>query len=191
MSNGAWIARLGKMLKESRAGRYTVEELATKAGVSAGLVSQIERGIGNPSFATLMRLSQALDLPVVAMFHGPQFNDTQMLVRRAERRRMEVPSDRLVHEMLVPNTNRKLGMITTTIPPGFSNEDLPYSHEGEEIILVASGKLHASVGGQTFDLEEGDTLTYESALPHAWTNRTKKPVTIIAVSTPPSSGAAH
>ena len=57
-----FVADLGQRLREARSGRFTVKELAAAAGVSAGLISEVERGQGNPSFRTLYRISQALDL---------------------------------------------------------------------------------------------------------------------------------
>jgi transcriptional regulator with XRE-family HTH domain len=191
--NKLWISRLGALLRQRRTGRFTVEELATRAGVSAGLVSQIERGIGNPSFATLLRLSQALELPIASMFESPQLDEGQMVVRHHQRRRMVVPADGIVNEMLVPNTNRKLGLIRTVIPAGLPNQGdgVAYSHPGEEIVLVLSGTLHASISGQEFVLEEGDTLSYDAAHAHTWTNRGAEPVDILLFSTPPGSGADH
>lgn len=190
IDSGYWVGRLGKLLKERREGRFTVEELAARAGVSAGLISQIERGIGNPSLATLTRLSHALEMPIAAMFDGHQFREDDMLVRRGERRRLEVPSDGIVHEMLVPNTNRRLGMIQTLIPAGYSGDDLPYTHPGEEIVLVLSGSIHAVVGGQRFTLQEGDSLCFDAALPHSWSNPADVPATLLLASTPPG-GATH
>jgi transcriptional regulator with XRE-family HTH domain len=189
IENGYWLGRLGKMLRERRSDRFTVEELAARAGVSAGLISQIERGIGNPSLATLTRLSRALDLPIVAMFDG-QFRDDDMLVRENERRRLVVPSDGIVHEMLVPNTNRALGLIQTLIPAGYSGDDLPYSHPGEEIVLVRSGSINAMVGGQSFVLNEGDTLTFDASLAHSWSNPNDEPAMVLFASSPPGS-ASH
>jgi transcriptional regulator with XRE-family HTH domain len=189
IENGYWLGRLGKMLRERRSDRFTVEELAVRAGVSAGLISQIERGIGNPSLATLTRLSRALDLPIVAMFDG-QFRDDDMLVRENQRRRLVVPSDGIVHEMLVPNTNRALGLIQTLIPAGYSGDDLPYSHPGEEIVLVRSGSINAMVGGQSFVLNEGDTLTFDASLAHSWSNPNDEPAMVLFASSPPGS-ASH
>jgi len=190
IDSGYWVGRLGKLLRERREGRFTVEELAARAGVSSGLISQIERGIGNPSLATLTRLSQALEMPIAAMFDGHQFREDDMLVRRDERRRMEVPSDGIVHEMLVPNANRRLGLIQTLIPAGYSGDELPCSHPGEEIVLVLSGSIHATVGGQRFTLQEGDTLCFDAALPHSWSNPADEPATLLLASTPPGS-ATH
>ena len=58
-------------------------------------------------------------------------------------------------------------------------------------MLLISGKLTATIGGQTFDLNEDDTLTYDATTPHWWTNQTKRPAVIMAVSTPPSLGRVH
>jgi quercetin dioxygenase-like cupin family protein len=113
-----------------------------------------------------------------------------MLVRRAERRRLEVPSDGITHEMLVPNTNRRLGMIQTTIPAGYAGDELPYSHAGEEIVLVLSGGVTAFIGGQVFELAEGDALSYDAALPHTWSNPHAEEAVVLFASTPPGS-ASH
>ena len=186
-----WIARIGATIREQRVGRYTVEELAERAGVSAGLISQIERGIGNPSFATLLRLASSLDLPLASMFNEPAEGRHNMLVRRADRRRIEVPSQGVVMELIVPDTERKLGVVSMTIPAHFDGANSSDSHEGEECVIVQSGSLVATVGGQEFQLEAGDSLTYDSSLPHWWHNRTDSAAVMVAISTPPSLGRAH
>lgn len=191
VADRALVTRLGAIIKERRAGRYTIETLAERAGVSAGLISQIERGIGNPSFSTLVRLSYALDFPLSTMFEGPSLDEREVLVRRSERQRLEVPADGTVHEILVPAGDHKLGLMSTVFPPGFSNEESPNSHRGEEIVLVMSGVLHASIGGRDFVLEAGDTLIFDSTHAHTWRNLTDSPTEVLHVSTPPASGVGH
>jgi len=186
-----WIAHLGSMLKQQRAGRFTVEELADRAGVSAGLISQIERGIGNPSFATLLRLANALDLPLTSMFSRPDEAQDQMLVRRADRRRIEIPSQGIIMELIVPDADRKLGVVSMTIPARFDGSKVPHSHAGEECVVVQSGILNAFVDGQEFRLEPGDSLTYDATLAHWWTNSTDSAAVMVAISTPPSMGKSH
>lgn len=191
IDDGELVSRLGAMLKDHRKGRFTIEALAARSGVSAGLISQIERGIGNPSFSTLARLSYALGLPLASMFEGPHFDEQQMVVRRSERRRLVMPGDGSMHEMLVPDPNRKLGVMSTIFPPGFPFGEVPSSHPGEEFVLVVSGTVHIKVGGQPFVLEVGDSLIYDSALPHVWANPSDESAEILLVSTPPASGAPH
>ena len=152
-----WISHLGAQLREQRSGRFTVEELADRAGVSAGLISQIERGIGNPSFATLLRLANSLDLPLASMFADPDPGNEQMLVRRADRRRIEIPSQGIMMELIVPDAERKLGVVNMTIPARFDGSSVPHSHEGEEVVLINAGRLVATVAGRDFELEAGDS----------------------------------
>ncbi|MFD1211865.1 cupin domain-containing protein [Arthrobacter sp. GCM10027362] len=186
-----WIAHLGAMIKNQRLGRFTVEELAERAGVSAGLISQIERGIGNPSFATLLRLANSLDLPLASMFTNPNEGREHMLVRRTDRRRIEIPSQGISMELIVPDTDRKLGVVSMTIPANFDGSHVPHSHEGEECVLVQAGTLVATVAGQDSTLGPGDSLTYDASLPHWWSNHTESAAVMLAISTPPSLGKAH
>ena len=185
------VVHLGATLKARRLGRFTVEELSARSGVSAGLISQIERGIGNPSFVTLVRLAHALDVPLAELFVGAREQENRILVRRTERLRMELPAEGIVQELLVPNVDRKLAMIQMSIPAGFRGEEIPHSHAGEEVVLLVTGSLRATVGDQSFELEEGDTLSYDASIPHWWSNLTDTSAVILAVSTPPSLGKAH
>lgn len=71
MSNGQPSPRpsasIGAVIRRSRAGRYTLAQLAQRAGVSSGLLSLIERGQGNPSLETLRRIAGALDVELVEL----------------------------------------------------------------------------------------------------------------------------
>src|SRR5579863_1958954 len=69
--NHQWMAGLGELLKGARVGRFTIEQLAERSGVSAGRISQMERGLGNPSFATLSKVAAALEIPIGTFFAGP------------------------------------------------------------------------------------------------------------------------
>lgn len=179
------IAHIGRVIREARQDRrFTSEQLAARAGVSTGLLSQLERGRGNPSLVTLAKLAHALGLPMGSFFYGPH-PAGRMVVRKSDRMTLE-PRVGLRHELLTPDFNRRIEMLTARIPPGFSNEEEPFSHDGEEAIHILSGKLEVVVGGQHFLLDEGDTITHDSTIPHWWRNATKKPTDLIGSSTPPS-----
>lgn len=186
-----WINHIGATIKAQRSGRLTVEDLSKLSNVSVGLISQIERGIGNPSFATLLRLADALGFAMGDLFIPQDSVTHRMLVRQDERKRMDFSSDGVMQEMLVPDTFRKIGAIQMTIPAGFRGEETPHSHDGEEVVLLMSGSLQATVGGQEFSLQEGDTLSYDSIKMHWWTNTTDEPAVLLAISTPPSLSSVH
>lgn len=181
------VRGLGRAIRSARRERrMTVERLGRTAGVSTGLISQLERGLGNPSFLTLQRLAEALELPFGALMQGPESHGG-MVVRAAERKRLIMPTTQeIVHELLTPDLQRSLEMLRTSVPPGWSNHDRPFQHRGEECVHLLSGTVEITVGTQTWVLEEGDSVTYDSGVRHWYTNRSSDPAVIIGAVTPPS-----
>lgn len=174
----------GLVLQLRRDAQLSIAALAERADVSAGLLSQIERGIGNPSFTTLIKLAQALEVPVGRFFGGEE--KPGLLVRQEDRRRLLVAEHNLVYELLTPHMHGRLGMIKAEIAAGWDNEKFPFVHEGEECITVLTGELLVSVNGSEYTLTQGDSLTYDCSLPHWYRNPTERPAVLIGAMTPPS-----
>ena len=86
---GAMLQDLGIRIRALRRERnLTLERLSELSDLSVGIVSQIERGKGNPSFATLAQLAHGLDIPVGRLLHVSEQNKSPV-VRRGERRRLD------------------------------------------------------------------------------------------------------
>jgi transcriptional regulator with XRE-family HTH domain len=179
------MTSIGERLREFREGRYSINELSRRAGVSSGRISEIERGTANPSFETLWRLATALEVPVGAFFGGPE-PEVAMVVRRDERKRLILPHDELEYELLTPNLRGALEVFLFRVPPDFDNSRRPITHKGEECIHVVGGTLVVHVGDSEFELSEGDTITYDASTPHYVANRSGAPVQALAIVTPPS-----
>src|ERR687890_492881 len=158
--------------------------LAARADLSPGLLSQIERGQGNPSLTTLIKLSQALEVPV-GRFFGAQ-NQAGAVVRRDARRRLQVEEDNLVYELLTPHMQGQLGMVRAEIAAGWDNQSAPFIHPGEECVTMIEGQLYVEINGTGYELSEGDSLTYDSSLPHWYRNATAEAAVLIGAMTPPS-----
>lgn len=178
-------ASLGDLIRTARAGRFTIGELARRSGVSSGRISQIERGLANPSFETLWKLAVALEIPVGSFFQGPPAEE-RMVVRKDERKRLVLPHDDLVYELLTPDIQGSLEVFLFHVPAGFDNSKRPITHRGEECIHLLAGILEVHVGEQSFTVEEGDSITYDSSLPHFVCNRSAEKTVAIAAVTPPS-----
>jgi transcriptional regulator with XRE-family HTH domain len=179
--------RLGERIRAAREDRFSVHELSKAAGVSAGLVSKIEQGRGNPSFKTLQRLATALDLQIGALVEAASVEpDRSMVVRRSERTQIQIGSHGPSYELLTPNLRGQLEVLETTIPSGFDNHTHPFTHDGEECIVVQTGRVTIEVDGQCFDLQPGDAITYDATKPHWWRNQSDESVVIIGIVTPPS-----
>jgi transcriptional regulator with XRE-family HTH domain len=179
------VRALGESLRQARKDRgLTVEALATQAGVSSGLISQLERGQGNPAFLTLRRLADALSLPLAHFVQGPSTGG--MLVRAGERKRLAMPESGLVYELLTPSLQGRLEVLRTQVPAGWTNESKPFEHAGEECVHLLSGRLDVVVGSDRFRMEVGDSLTYDATVPHWYHNPGRKAAVLLGVVTPPS-----
>ncbi len=179
------ISAVGGLVQQlRRESQLSIAALAERSDLSAGLLSQIERGIGNPSFTTLIKLAQALDVPVGRFFGGEE--RAGALVRQEDRRRLLIGEHNLVYELLTPHLHGRLGMIKAEIAAGWSNETVPFAHEGEESITMLQGELVVCVSGSRYTLTEGDSLTYDSSFPHWYRNQTKHAAVLVGAMTPPS-----
>ncbi len=178
---------LGAAIRAARSDSKTVNELAKQAGISAGLLSQIERGIGNPSYRTLHKLADALGIRIGDLLEAASpVDDSARIVRREQRTRIQFGSEGLVYELLTPNLRGRLEMLQTSIPPGFSNEANPFVHAGEECVLLVDGELTVDVDGERDVLSVGDAITIDASRPHWWHNHTDHPALIVGAVTPPT-----
>lgn len=182
------MAALGATIREARQGRYSVKELSRIAGVSTGLISQIERGVGNPSMTTLTRLAYALDLSIGSFFEPDGMsNDEGLHVVTADaRKRLILPGPSLEYQLLTPNLQGTIGMVKTLIRPRFDNRSEPFRHKGEEVVHLISGSLGVRIAGSECTMHVGDTITYDCGQPHAWFNLHDEPAEVIAAMSPPS-----
>lgn len=176
---------VGQRIAHARLARgMNIEDLAQRAAISHGLLSQIERGIGNPSLRTLTALAGALGLPIGAFFDGAS-PENDIVVRRGARKRLVLSDQSLAYELLVPDLQGNLSMLRIELPPGFCNCDKPFSHAGEECELVLEGRVEAHIGEQAFELGPGDSIRFNCALPH-WFRTFDERVVIVSAMTPPS-----
>lgn len=179
------MTAVGALVRDMRQGaRLSLASLAHAADLSPGLLSQIERGLGNPSFTTLIKLSHALDVPVGRFFVGDA--KTGALVRRGDHRRLLLADENLQYTLITPHMNGRLGMIRAQVAVGWSNESVPFQHDGEECILMTEGELTVCIAGTSYDLGVGDSITYDSSLPHWYRNASATNAVLIGAMTPPS-----
>jgi mannose-6-phosphate isomerase-like protein (cupin superfamily) len=161
----------------------SVAELATTAGVSKSLVSQIERGIAAPSIDTVRRLASALQVPVFSLFlEAP---DNGMVVRRQNRRVVRYPGTHATREVLSPSLSGRMVLLWVTFPPGEDGRE-PVRHVGEECVVVVRGALEVHIGDQQVALETGDSMTFDPDAPHAFRNPGDSITEIVVAISPPN-----
>jgi len=92
----------------------------------------------------------------------------------------------VVDYLLSPTLSGRLQAVLTEAPPGTGSPDY-YSHESdEEFVLVLKGRIRIWIDGDVYDLHAGDTVTFESRLPHKWKVAGPSTARILWVMTPPS-----
>jgi transcriptional regulator with XRE-family HTH domain len=166
--------KIGRRLRALRTERgLTILELAAKAGISSGGISQIERGASNPSVSTLQKLRGALGVTLWSFLEGEPVepvSETQYVRRQANRPRIVVGTNQLTKELLSPRDNNELRFMILTVPPGAESGSF-LSGPGDKGGYVLSGRVGLTIGEDAFDLSEGDSFQFPSTIPHQIVNR--------------------
>ncbi|WP_157505437.1 cupin domain-containing protein [Geminicoccus roseus] len=169
------VLKVGPRLRALRKGQgMSLAALSGRADLSIGMLSQIERGLSNPSLASLSRIARALGVPAVELFDARQdeaAGDPAPVVQRG-RRRPPLVFERfgLTKEIVSPVRSPRLRMILVTLAAGGRSSDGPYVHEGEEGGLVLEGALELQVAGRIHRLAAGDSFQFDSSQPHCFRN---------------------
>lgn len=181
------IAAVGRQIRALRKELgLTLDELSERSGISTGLISQVERGKGNPSFASLAQLAHGLDVPIGRLFHVA--DQVSPVVRKAERRSLSPhgTDDGAVYQLLTPSLDGALEVLWVETPPGHDTSATPFRHNGEEFGVLLSGRKDVYVDGVKYILEPGDSITYPSSVPHWYSNPGSEPAVSIWAITPPT-----
>ena len=147
----------------------TVEELSKNTGIEPALITNIEEGNTYPAINVMVKLSRALGQRL-GTFTDDQFREDPLIVRRDERREEALPHrgtgpDGYRYYLLGKGkTDRHMEPFFIQIEPSESME--LSSHEGEEFIIVVSGEVSLRYGQNTYRLKVGDSMYYNSVVPH-------------------------
>ena len=155
----------GSKLRQRRKVRgLTLKEVADRADISIGLLSQIERDLTMPSVRSLGAICNALEMPVGWLFESPQAqSDSSMVVRRHARRILDLGAKGMIKELMTPDSCPDIQMMRLVIRPGGSTGETPYNHPtGAKCGTVLSGTLGLEVNGVVRRLSEGDSFAFEA-----------------------------
>lgn len=162
----------------------TVAELALGAQISPGMLSKIENGQISPSLSTLRTLANALSIPFTLLFASVDQRRDCSFVRAGEGVMVRRRGAGAGHEMqllgypLDGTTNAEPYLVTLT------KDAVPQTDvrgEGIEFIYMLSGELEYIHSDQKFRLCPGDTLLFDSALPHGFSRLFKTPATYLSL----------
>jgi transcriptional regulator with XRE-family HTH domain len=171
-------AHIGPRLRAERERQgLSVREIARRIGVSASLVSQIERDKVTPSVSTLWALVRELNLSMGDLFDdeddAPPTASTALLAKgmgpvwATDRRAIHLASG-VTWERLTAGSQPGVEFLRLVYEAGSEScpEDSLIRHTGKEYGYVLSGRLGVQVGFDTYDLGPGDSLSFDGSLPH-------------------------
>ncbi|BCW83978.1 transcriptional regulator [Arthrobacter sp. NicSoilE8] len=185
---------LGERLHELRSQhRYSIRGLAAKAGVSASLVSDVEKGKVEPSISTLTRLASAMGT-TITYFFSPQAQSMGRVVKAVDRVPFGGVADPASGSRPASGTRFELASPTDlhSIEAIYGHYDVggwfgeePFTHEGEEWGFVLSGRLKVILGDEVHFLDPGDSIWFPSTVPHRMENVADTPTQYIWIDIPP------
>lgn len=174
---------IGSKLRDLRLKNgLTQEELADRAELSKGFISQLENDLTSPSIATLIDIITLLGSSLSKFFAD---DDNEQLVFTPDDY-FEKKTDSTVVNWIVPTAQKnEMEAITVELEPGAETDaDIP--HEGEELGYVLSGEIEVVVGERTSIARAGDTFYFSADKRHYLRNVSKGISKILWVSCPPS-----
>jgi transcriptional regulator with XRE-family HTH domain len=175
---GSMIRRIRKTQK------MTISDLAHKTGLSISFLSQVERGIINPSINSLRQIALALGTPLSSFFDesrtlgGP-------VVRKDERRILVNKNSRLVYELISLNPKHRIEFLLSRLEVGATSAEAPMAHKGDEAGLVLQGECSFELGEYQYPLKEGDSIYILENTPHRFTNTANIPLILVSAISPP------
>ena len=161
-------------------------ELGRHAGLSAAMLSKLERGIQHPTLPTLLRIALVFGVGLDHFFTASASRKTFGIVRRAERIRF---SEKLggreaawEFECLdFTATERKMNAYWVKFAP--AARPRAHEHAGAEFIHVLKGTLRLKLGADAHELEEGDSMYFDASQPHSYARAGARPCEALVVTT--------
>lgn len=151
-----------------RAGGLSLEELATRAGVSRAMLSQIETLKTNPTIAILWRISQGLGVPFSELL-GAEGSRPIRVARAAEARYLYSADEQFRSRPLLSNVpGHRVELYELKLEPSATEDAEPHPAGSFEQLYVVEGKLRLGAAGESFDLGPGDALLFPADQPHRY-----------------------
>jgi transcriptional regulator with XRE-family HTH domain len=164
-------------------------ELGLHTGLSAAMLSKLERGRLFPTLPTLLRIALVFGVGLEYFFTGPRDKPLVAVVRKAERVRLpERPGGGDVsytfESLDFPATERRFNSYLATFGAPQTGKAEPHTHEGAEFVYVLSGSLALTIAGEEHVLETGDTVYFDGSLPHTYRRAAGRECIALVVTAP-------
>ena len=170
-------APVGEKIKKVRqTKKITLNQVANNTGCSIDYLKKIESGKLIPPVGTLLQISRALEIDS-GLLLKEQEDSTKSRVKAYAKRTAEY-----AYTTLTPGAEKKhLKAFRVAVDAMKEHKGVGYQHEGEEFVYVLKGHIEVTVGEHVNDLQEGDSLHFNSGIRHKIRNVGKKKAELLVV----------
>jgi transcriptional regulator with XRE-family HTH domain len=162
----------------------TIGELAQRVGLSAGMLSKVERGVTAPSLTTIKALAGALNVPVTALFRSFEEQQDASYVPAGQGLVIERSGTRIGHryELLGHTVGKRVSVEPYLISLDSESEVFPlFQHAGVELIHLLEGEVVYRAAGSTYHLRPGDSLLFDAEAAHGPEELVRLPIRFLSV----------
>ena len=159
-------------------------ELSRHTGLSAALLSKLERDVMYPTLPTLLRIAMVFSVGL-EYFFNPEPRPLLEIVRKKDRLRFpESPESSdpayFFESLDFPVTNRTLNSYFVEFQPIPPERCRLHEHPGIELIYVVSGKVELRIGADRYELAAGDSISFDSGVAHGYRGAGNRATAIVA-----------
>ncbi|SER51993.1 helix-turn-helix domain-containing protein [Lachnobacterium bovis] len=176
---------IGKRMKELRVlYGLTQQELADRAELTKGFISQLERNQNTPSISTLLDIIQCLGTTPAEFFADDE--PEQIVFKSHDYFKKTDTEHKKTIEWLVPNAQKDImEPVRLTLEPG-GHSEVYLPHSGEEFGYVLKGTIKLIYGRRSLTIKNGESFYFNSSKKHYIENISKKNAIVLWITTPPS-----
>jgi transcriptional regulator with XRE-family HTH domain len=188
MTNNTIVGKKIQGIRESK--NLSIEEISERSGLSAEQIQSIENDQYLPSLGPLIKIARALGVRL-GTFLDDNDDLGPVVCRAADRERdrsisfsndaAEARQNMIYHSLAKQKAGRHMEPFVIDVQPSEEKDFKLSAHEGEEFIYVMSGEVEIAYGKETYSLQEGDSIFYDSIVKHHVHGAPGKSAKILAV----------
>ena len=161
--------------------------MAERTGYTESFLSQVERGLTSPSISSLKKIGSVLGIALSHFFENMSESHKILFLKKGQGEKLNSATSKAIFRLLAPNApEQRMEPLLITMEPGSAQGKETYSHQGEEFIFMVKGKIEIFAGDKKYILEKGDSLYFDSSLPHGWNNISRGRTEVIWIASPPT-----
>lgn len=160
-------------------------DLARESGISKAMLSDMERGNGNPTINTIWKIANGLKVPYTQLIDHVDSQATVVRREETDAQTGEDPSYR-VYCYYKTTPARNFELFYVELDPQSSYPSVGHSERAQEYLYVIRGTLTLETGGRTYTLGEGDSMAFDSSAAHTYANGREEGLSFLVVNYYPS-----